>query len=887
MTYRGSRFFVEHTARRPISALPNRPHPDSVSIAPPEREISSLVAGGARSQHLSCDPLFYRYACGQQVAKGECLMFREKLNRARNGRAILFCGAGYSSDCLNFADEGIGASQDLCDFLNTNLADGGHMSGFRDLKNAADHAKEKFGINGLMNRLKGRYKIKNVSFDMVEILKFPWERIYTTNYDDAIEISLARSGRFAQIVNNLDRDSEIIQANTPVIHLHGAASHWDIHNFERSCILGADSYHSLDFLTNWLNEFRRDLDRAEIIVFVGFNAGDFHLNHVLRDVISLKEKVYFINRESSSPDIDVRMTQSRFGTPLYIGRQGLANEIGKVLKNEEPIEPALSSFYRYIRQDPAEDVPSTSSIEDLLIFGNFQEDNFARDVDLKISEYHVTRSITQEIIDSIYNGSRIILLKGEICDGKTIVVRELSRLIDVERPVFVLRIPYDDILSEIACVLDFYKNAAILVENCFDLSRDRLVSLARQISASKGILILTSRSIAAEARAGDIEPLKELPEFREFSMSTLDESEVEKLVALTDQIAGWSEFGGSTNADRRIFVERTCRSSLPSFLISLLNSRYVKDKYLEEYNKIHGLDESERLAIVTALYISHIGDRVPTSFLSDVFELDAGALIERLKESSNGLKLLRIRGSFIETIPAIGATSILKELVSDNEIVASVVRTLRNLSGNERRDDLRRHVFSQMMRYSIIQPVVSDTNWIDRFFDNVSQIEYIRRQVLFWLQWSIALREKGCFVDSEKKLDQAYREAESYEKRRNVHFDRRQLDDVKAKFLVARATATTIQPPQIFRDLKEACDIVGRLLRIEEITHHPFQTLQGISSTFVNKGAGVDQTLHQLLKDALVNLLRLASRRVSSVPSGYQQSMASEALRQVESAIGE
>ncbi len=49
--------------------------------------------------------------------------FQRRLNLARNGGGILFCGAGFSSDCLNFKpDETLGTGAQLLNLFNTELS---------------------------------------------------------------------------------------------------------------------------------------------------------------------------------------------------------------------------------------------------------------------------------------------------------------------------------------------------------------------------------------------------------------------------------------------------------------------------------------------------------------------------------------------------------------------------------------------------------------------------------------------------------------------------------------------------------------------------------------------------------------------------------------------
>lgn len=235
-----------------------------------------------------------------------------RLNLARNGGGILFCGAGFSADCLNFKpDETLGTGAQLLDILNTELR---QVPPYKDLQNAADALQEKIADHGMMKLLKERYAVSNVTSDMADLLRYPWQAIYTTNYDDALEVSAQAAHVHVEPFNNTD-ESNAATLNIPVIHLHGYRQKWDIHNFRESCVLGAESYSKLTHVKKWLTRFRRDIDQAQIVVFVGFNAGDFHLNQAINDLTGLREKAFFINRATAQADPDVTAAQKRLGTP--------------------------------------------------------------------------------------------------------------------------------------------------------------------------------------------------------------------------------------------------------------------------------------------------------------------------------------------------------------------------------------------------------------------------------------------------------------------------------------------------------------------------------------------------------------------------------------------
>lgn len=804
------------------------------------------------------------------------------LERARNGGGILFCGTGYSADCLNFHDvEEIGTSQVLLDLLNEKLRQRGHTNGFKGLKNAADEYREKESEYSLMLLLKDRFKISNVTDDMIDIATFSWDRIYTTNYDNAIEHAFTRANRPFRSINNLEHSGDIPGSGVEIIHLHGCAEKWNIENFGRSCILGTESYLRTDEIRHWLSDLRNDVERANIVAFVGFSSEDFHLNQVLFNASSTKSKVFFINNKNAQGDPDVERTQKTFGTPICIGRLDFAKIIREVTRTELPKEPVLRCYQRYERSVPSTEVPSVTAIEDLFIFGEFERSHLVRDVTQRKRDYHVSRTITQEILGGIEEGEAIVLITGEICDGKTLVVEGLCAQLSLGRPILILRHAYDDILKETVSILNAYENVVVIIENCFDLSRERLTGLAHQFEKSQATLILTSRSIAAEAETADAQYLEEFQTFREFRFSRLDKEEVDELIDLTDQIAAWRAFWGRTRADRRRFVLTTCDGSLPGFLLRLLRSEHVRSRYAAEYRKTESLNPTGMRTIIAALYVAHIGHDAPLAFLSHVFRYDVGDMIDRLNRQSTAFKLIRRHGERVKTVPSIGATNILKEIVEPRDVVDTIVKVLERLREYVRYDDFSHHIFTQMMRYSILASVVDDSTQIDRFFDNVSKIEYCRRRVLFWLQWHMAKTDQKIFSDAEKYLQQGYKEAESYEQRTGRIYDRRQLDDRRAKFLMIRGRHEVRARDTCFRDFYEACRINGRLLRLQELTHHPYDTLCDISRFLEARRYEFDEAQLNTAVNMLQNLILLAETQVKKLKDGYQARRAQKSLREL------
>ena len=315
--------------------------------------------------------------------------FQRRLNLARNGGGILFCGAGFSADCLNFSpDEMLGTGAQLLNLFNAEL---NQKPPYKDLQNAADALWDKIADNGMMKLLRDRFTVSNVTSDMVDLLRYPWQAVYTTNYDNALEVAAQAAQKSIEALNNTDQ-IDSVTPNLPIIHLHGYVQKWDINNIRESCVLGAESYTKLTFVKNWLTRFRREIDQAQIVVFVGFNAGDFHINQAIHDLTGLREKAFFINRPRAQADPDVTAAQRRLGTPLFNGRAGLASIIRGLLAKDAPKEPRLVSFAKYTPPDPAAKVPTQAQIEDLFLYGKVDPSQLARDVSNDVSDYHIQRT---------------------------------------------------------------------------------------------------------------------------------------------------------------------------------------------------------------------------------------------------------------------------------------------------------------------------------------------------------------------------------------------------------------------------------------------------------------------------------------------------------------
>lgn len=805
--------------------------------------------------------------------------FLDRLDRARTGGAILFCGAGFSADCLNLEfDEKFGVGNDLLKALNARLDEPRSR-----LDRAASAYRQKFGEHGLRDLLQARFEVKNVPASMLDILSYPWSRIYTTNYDNAIELALERIRRRKTSLSNINNPADLPKNNLAVIHLHGFLQDWsNLAAFEKSCVLTSESYYQVrETLGPWLETLQADYAGSRLFVFAGFAASDLHINQILFDKTP-RDKVYFVNRPTPQSRLETDEDQKDFGTPIYIGAAGLAELTRAAVARSRSNEPHCPSYLRYIRPEPASAVPSVETIQELIIDGHVDPSQIVRDLLIGRSDYHVLRKDVKRMVDAIADGKNPILLTGEICDGKSLLIEALAaRLAGAGRPVYFLREAYDTVIEETVALITAYPDVVIIAESCFELGAERLRNLVTTTGGHKATLVFTSRSISAEAEVVEFEILRAKEGLEHIRLQKLDDDETQDLARLADQIAGFTGMPG-TPAQQVERIRKDCQSRLPRFLVELMKSTVVINRYAEEYTKIASLTKrDEMMVLIAALYMTHIGHDPTVSTLSNMLSVDCERVVGRIDAAHPRFKIMRIFRGTLRTVPSLGARAILTDIIpaSDPKIVVdTVVKMLRSLGSTTRQGQMN-SVFQQLMRYSVISKVVKDTAERNRFFDNVSKIDSCRSYVLFWVQWHMAMVEQKRWNDAETYLARSYTEADNHDRRKltGPKFDRFQIDDRKSKFLMIRGTETQFRP-QMIKDVEQACLIAYRLMARNDMSHHPFDTLSEIVKFLQVHGTRFSPAFQENARKWLGDLTALAEKRKGLLATPYQQDIATAAI---------
>src|ERR1700722_18058404 len=104
---------------------------------------------------------------------------------------MIFTGAGFSRGAVSLRGTPFKAGWEFAAHL-------AKLSGLPEttpLDDAAEWLVGKHGKDRMVEELQQEFSVKQVSQAQIDVLRYAWRRIYTTNYDNVAETAAAQSGQ--------------------------------------------------------------------------------------------------------------------------------------------------------------------------------------------------------------------------------------------------------------------------------------------------------------------------------------------------------------------------------------------------------------------------------------------------------------------------------------------------------------------------------------------------------------------------------------------------------------------------------------------------------------------------------------------------------------------
>ncbi len=799
------------------------------------------------------------------------------LKQGVNGGNLLFCGAGFSADCLNFSENSLGTLSPLLKELNDKLD-----YDYDNIQYAADEYSKNHGQNGLLKLLQKKYSVSHRVTDVDDILKYPWDRIYTTNYDDVISQSLTTHRIKHCVLNNTDVPSDvndIHDENTKwVVHLHGAIKHWNnIPAFEKSCVLGRKSYMELGVNSKWLPTFKKDYAKANGVFFIGFSNNDFYFAQELYSALALQDKVFFINAHDSKEDKNLQAAQEGYGESHSIGKEHFANIVRLALKNKKPETPVFSNFELCKPIEPSEQKASVDQQSNFFISGMKDNALLYHDVLYNSRSYRFKRKTTDEVIDFFKKDNSVGLVLGGLCSGKTTILDEcIIRFRMDGNKVFRFKTSFNNLLQEVKIIIKEFPNSVVVIDDCFGL-KDSIRDVIKIFNESGHKLLLASRTLAYDFEEDLRSIIDEKTPFKTFDTEILSQEEGEDLIDCADRMGIWGK-DVKSSIEKQEILERDNHSRLSSFLLHIFKSKVVKDRFVAELDKMKAVSVYAEKALIVALYLRNINSKVEERVLSELIQKDAVNLFKDF-DSNPFISYIPLNREF-NVIPGVNAREALNSFFDAEIVTNTIVEAVAALE-DVRNEPPFNYAFTQMMRYTQFKQVVKIRNQQNIFFDRLSELKFCRDHRFFWLQWSMAMRDQEQWRKAFQFLDEAYGRAKQQNR------GTLPLDDQMAGLLLD-STSENCSSGDAVKRFRDASTLLINSINIskEKVTSHNYLTIKSFDVFFQKVGHNLSSEHKKLLEAPLSHLKKMVKIKLKNQPeNSYIKTVMNRSIVSIDRAL--
>lgn len=671
------------------------------------------------------------------------MKYEQALRVAKSGNAILFLGSGFSYGLESIVGHTLPTAKKLAEIL----CDEAGIRKIDDLKKASKRFIENKGAEELVEILRDYFIVNKTSKPHEIISQLPWLRIYTTNYDNCFEIAAANNKiRYQSLDPDTDPKGEISKKN--VIHINGYINSLDKNKLGNTFKLTSKSYLTSLFRdSEWCEVFRRDVQVANAIFFIGYSLYDIEIQEILNADENLKNKTFFIDRcditQEELEDLDI----SEFGTVCPIGLNKFSQDILEI--NEKDIfneELIISNFTKITLANQTLKKPKYDDVFNLLSYGKVDSELLNNDViGSKKNSYVIEREEEENTLADLKENKNVILYSN-LANGKTILSIKLSLLMtQLGYEVFSLNDIYDQNITfyEIEKILKNNDKCMFLIENY--TKHLEIISHINLFRKDNTRLLLISRTVDHERNIDEIIYNKKLLEYAdtfEVGMDSLTQRDIDSFVNYFDRYGLWSDRSSYSPTEKKTYIVSDAKKELSGILLGVLKSPQVQERMHFLFKEMER-SKTIRINILSILCLNISNIKNPTTNLINTLTGDRNinSIEFKLSDSFKNLIYKNDSGYYFPK-SSIFSQYVLQEFPNPKILVETLIEICVNIRNASRVNyDIYMQIYKDLasFRNAInIVPAKQKRESLIQFYEGLGEIAIERQNPLFWLQYAIA-----------------------------------------------------------------------------------------------------------------------------------------------------
>ncbi|EOV0062812.1 SIR2 family protein [Escherichia coli] len=677
--------------------------------------------------------------------------------RISTGKAIAFTGAGFSLGTKNV----LGSTPPMAGELAKKLSLLCNLEESEDLMFAADVALEYADNISVLDLLKDNYTLTSVSEYHEKICKLPWKKFFTTNYDNSIELACLNIGKRIESVDLSYKPTNFLKKNNVCLHINGKIEGAEPEDLTSKIKLSDSSYLSPDSFVNsdWYYHFKKDLETASAIVFMGYSMYDMDVKKFLFENPELQEKTYFVVRDGA--DFKEIFTLRKYGHVLPIGVDRFSDLMKDVQKqsHEDGIifTETLVKHEVFDTQTDFRDIDS----ERLFLYGDYEieklHDSIRR---IETIPYFIKRDIVPVCLNNIKNNNNIIIT-GDLGNGKSIVLEMLAYELTVNGfHTYILRNNDGDYVSDLDQIIKHEGTAVIIIDNCSN--HPGLIKHIFEVKADNLIYVFADRN------SNDIKFNISL-DFIEHNIDLLSSDEIASAVKIIDNLSTWQKFSALSTERKKRLVYEKYDAQLSLLLLGLINSPNIKTKIKQQTDLIYSNPDHKKS--VFCICICEVANVEPTSSLVSEISGTNAIYHTSLRNSPPFNQIFKVNGATIKSKSSILSLSLLNNTFSDIYVRDVLLEIVERTDSIKDQDIEIKKIFKALLRFHIVERILpKNQSALDRYYEQLKyRCTWLMDSPHYWVQYAMCRLSFSDYNRAQNYLTNAYQKAET--KKGSYHTD--------------------------------------------------------------------------------------------------------------------
>ena len=741
----------------------------------------------------------------------------EAIEYAIDGNAVLFVGSGFSRSAKNLDSQSLKTGNQLTEFLSEEC----HLSESASLEDVADLYIEKYGTTKLVNLLIRQFQVSELGPEHSTFGRIPWKRIYTTNYDDTIELAYKAHRRPIVPITLEDNIRRVREAATQCVHINGFINDLTDEMLFTRFKLTDTSYSSSSFdASAWAGQFRHDIAAANAVLFVGYSAYDLDIKRILLGSPEGYRKTFFA--VGTNPAELTWRKLSKFGRVEQEDTVSLSEKISVILTNYTPREyTTVSSRYVVQVEAPTESSsPRDGDVLDLLLWGKINRAFvWGAVTGSSTVPYVCNREAVSHCLQMLEDGEPDIIVRSDLGNGKSVFLECLG-VMAAQFGYTVLHLDDQGLgsVEEIEAAARCDEKTLLLVDS-YTSRRSEVEALAHHRSDQLRV-VFAARTLRHDVSFAWLHDLLGVDSIPEIDLDRLSESDRQWFCDSLDTYGLWGERAEWSQYRKLKFIREDCEGRVSSVLLAILSSPAIAKRLEHVINSISSTGRTylEAAASVLSLSVLEIGTNL------EVLSNLVGTEVLNQASFRNNEAIRELfdfeRGRIVARSSVVGRHILTSSI--DPDVSVSALGTMAANADKLRGSDLYYGILRELMRFSNVQsilPLQHKMNAVLVYYERLKNLQSCKTNPNFWLQYAIARLALGSYEDARIKLSTAYAHANA-----RPGYNTFMIDNTAARLeLEQLIAAPTGDHAQAIASFRKARAILNDQVSKREYRDYPFR----------------------------------------------------------------